>query len=137
MKNIFCLFIILISFFANSQSKKLIKDTISDKTPYTAVETMPQYYGGQEAMFKFIAENLEYPSDAVNSRIEGRVFVKFTIKENGMVADVHVISKDKLGYGCEEAAVAVIEKMPRWKPGLQNGIPVSVYYNLPIRFRMN
>lgn len=136
LKAVFYSILLLISICGYSQSVIIPKDTTSNKTTLTADEIMPEYEGGNAAMFKFISENLEYPTEAVNKRIEGRVFVKFTIEVDGTIKDVHVTGKEKLGYGLEEAAIAVVEKMPKWKPGQQNGVPVPVYFNIPIRFRL-
>ncbi len=97
---------------------------------------MPGYVGGEEKMFRFIAENMMYPKKAIQNGAEGMLKVKFTITPKGEVTKAQVISKDTLGYGCEEEAIRVTESMPRWNPGLQNGVPVSVYMNLPIRFRL-
>jgi protein TonB len=56
------------------------------------------------------------------------VHLKFTVTAEGNIKDIVILNKDKLGYGCEEAAMAVIRKMPRWTPGRQNGAPVPVYF---------
>ena len=105
-------------------------------SPFISVEQMPEFKGGEGAMMKFIAENLEYPQAAKDASIEGRVHLKFTVTADGSIKDIIVLNKDKLGYGCEEAAIAVIRKMPKWTPGRQNGQPVPVYFNIPIRFRL-
>jgi protein TonB len=105
-------------------------------SPFISVEQMPEFKGGEGAMMKFIAENLEYPQAAKDASIEGRVHLKFTVTADGSIKDIVILNKDKLGYGCEEAAIAVIKKMPKWTPGRQNGQPVPVYFNIPIRFRL-
>lgn len=104
--------------------------------PFVSVEQMPEFPGGEAAMMKFVAENLEYPQLAKDANIEGRVHLKFTVTADGHIKDIIILNKDRLGYGCEEAAIAVIKKMPKWKPGRQNGQPVPVYFNIPIRFRL-
>ena len=104
--------------------------------PFVSVELMPEFKGGETAMMKFIAENLEYPQAAKDAGVEGRVHLKFTVSADGSIKDIVVLNKERLGYGCEEAAIAVIKKMPKWSPGRQNGQPVPVYFNIPIRFRL-
>jgi len=136
LKKLLCSIFFLISIYGYSQSVNPTNDSSSIKTPFTAVEIMPEFEGGENAMYEFISKNLEYPSEAIRNRIEGRVFVKFTIEADGTIKDVQVLGKKRLGYGLEEAAIAVIEKMPKWKPGAQSGTPVPVYFNLPIRFRL-
>lgn len=116
----------------------LTMDSINDNdsVPKLRVEIMPSFVGGESEMMNFIAKNLNYPKKAVDSGIEGKIVVKFTCDKMGKVKDAHIISKDKLGYGCEEEALRVIRNMPRWNAGLQNGVPVNVYFNIPIRFRL-
>jgi len=103
---------------------------------FISVEQMPEFKGGDAAMSKFLSENLEYPEQAKNEGVEGTVHLKFTVTKDGSIKDITILNKDKLGYGCEEAAIAVIRKMPKWTPGRQNGEPVAVYFNIPIRFRL-
>ena len=82
----------------------------------------------------FIAENLVYPPLAIEKNIEGIVYVRFTINTDGTTADL-VIVRD-IGYGCGDAALEVVRKMPPWQPGYQQGQPVRVAYTLPIRFSL-
>lgn len=104
--------------------------------PFLAVEEMPEFTGGEAAMMKFIQENTKYPEQAIAGGVEGSVRVKFTVTATGEIKDAKIISKDRLGSGCEEEAIRVIMSMPRWKPGRQNGQAVPVYFNLPVRFRL-
>ena len=104
--------------------------------PFLAVEEMPEFPGGEAAMMKFVAENVEYPEEAKSAGVEGTIRVKFTVTAEGKIKDPLIISKDKLGSGCEQAAIKVILSMPKWKPGRQNGQAVPVYFNLPIRFKL-
>ncbi len=104
--------------------------------PFLAVEEMPEFTGGEGAMMKFIQENTKYPEQAIAAGVEGSVRVKFTVTSAGVIKDAKIISKDKLGAGCEEEAMRVIMSMPKWKPGRQNGQAVPVYFNLPVRFRL-
>ncbi|MCC6187303.1 MAG: energy transducer TonB [Chitinophagaceae bacterium] len=97
------------------------------------VEQMPEFIGGEKGLYKFIAENVRYPDSATKYGIEGQVKVKFIVDEKG-----HIISatttNTSFGYGLEEEAVRVVKMLPRWKPGKNNGKPVKVYYQIPIRF---
>ncbi len=152
-KNLFLLAFILYSFLGFAQNDSIPHDLLTPNSekpivpvakdePFTAVQEMPQFLAGdrdksESAMMKYIIENIVYPKDALKKKIEGKVRVKFTVSNTGEILDVHIISKDKLGYGCEEEAIRVIESMPNWKkPGTQNGIPVFVYFNIPINFRI-
>ena len=137
IKNTICSLLVFISFYSYSQTENSNYDSLKQKQIYTYAEEMPEFPGGETEMYKFIIKKLEYPSEAINNKIEGIVYLKFTILEDGTVSDIQVVSKKILGYGLEEAAIAVIKKMPKWRPGKQNGKPIPVYFNLPIRFRIS
>ncbi|GAB3896253.1 energy transducer TonB [Spirosoma agri] len=101
---------------------------------FIAVEQQPEYPGGIDALRTFLSKNLTYPRPAASSGIAGRVYVSFVVNSDGSLTDVHV--QKGIGFGCDEEAVRVIQKMPRWKPGKQAGRPVRVRYNLPIVFTL-
>ena len=101
---------------------------------YTYVEIFPSFPGGEVAMQKFIADNIYYPTIAVESGIQGVVVVQFVVNPEGRIIDP-VVVRD-IGGGCGEEAIKVVKKMPRWTPGEQNGRKVSVRYTLPVRFRV-
>lgn len=102
---------------------------------YTFVELMPEFPGGEDALNKFLRNNTHYPTMASESGISGTVFVKFVVDKSGMIGNV-TIEGAKKGGGLEEEAMRVVKKMPKWKPGKQNGETVAVYFNLPIRFTL-
>jgi TonB family protein len=103
----------------------------TDKT-YVAVEEMPEFPGGTEAINPFIKANLQYPKNAVETGITGKVFIDFTITKTGKVENVK-ISKG-LQPLLDEEALRVIRLMPDWKPGTQNGEKVEVKYQLSVSF---
>lgn len=92
----------------------------------------PEYPGGRIAMANFIANHLRYPDEAVANDVSGKVLVRFIVLADGTLSDFKVIQS--LGYGCDEEAVRVLKKMPRWKPGKQKGKNINVPYVLPFRF---
>ncbi len=98
------------------------------------VENMPEYPGGFEAMSDFINANLEYPHEAKDAGIEGRVFVSFVVEKDGSVSSIKLLRG--IGYGCDEAAMEVVRKMPKWKPATQKGKPVRVQYQIPFTFKL-
>jgi protein TonB len=71
---------------------------------------------------------------AKESGIQGRVFVTFVVEKDGSVTDVRVLRG--IGGGCDEEAIRVVQKMPKWKAGKQRGKPVRVQFNLPIKFTL-
>ncbi|MCP9768658.1 TonB family protein [Lacihabitans sp. LS3-19] len=101
---------------------------------FTAVETNPEFPGGVVAMYKFLGENIKYPSAAQRANINGRVFVKFVVEKDGSIGDVEVMKG--IGFGCDEEAIRVMKTMPRWNPGVQNGKNVRVYYNMPVVYKL-
>ena len=109
--------------------------TSYEDTVYQIVEQMPQYTGGEEAMMKYVAENIKYSQAAKDKNISGRVFVSFVIEKDGSVSNVKVVRG--IGGGCDEEAARVIKEMPKWKPGMQKGKPVRVNYMMPIFFKLD
>ncbi|MEQ8525960.1 energy transducer TonB [Gracilimonas sp.] len=104
--------------------------TAEDSTKiYDVVDQMPKIKGGIKEVYK----NIDYPRAAISGRVEGRVFVKFVVDENGDVKDAEVI-KD-IGAGCGDAALEGIKKV-KFTPGQLQGKAVKVYYTLPISFKI-
>ncbi|AWV98910.1 TonB family protein [Arcticibacterium luteifluviistationis] len=101
---------------------------------FTAVENNPEFPGGANEMYKHIAREITYPAAAQTARIEGRVFVKFVVRKDGSVGSPEVLKG--LGFGCDEEAIRIINEMPTWNPGIQNGKPVNVYFTMPIFFQL-
>jgi periplasmic protein TonB len=99
---------------------------------YDFLEQMPEYPGGNKALYEFLATNLQYPAEAVENNIEGTVYVKFFVDENGKVSSPVVLRG--IGSGCDEEAIRIINLMPQWKPGVENGKPAAVWYTIPVKF---
>ncbi len=107
---------------------------VVDDPEFILVEQQPEFKDGLKAMYRFLFENIKYPTIARESAIEGTVYVGFVVGRDGTIRDVVV--KRGLGGGLNEEAVRVIQLMPRWNPGKQNGKAVSVAFTLPIKFRL-
>ena len=92
-----------------------------------------EYPGGSEALKKFIKNNLRYPKEALNHRVEGSVFLRYEVNEKGKVHNISVISG--LGYGCDEEAERIIRllKYPQIK---NRGIKVNTKFKLAINFKL-
>ncbi|WP_165024940.1 M56 family metallopeptidase [Dysgonomonas sp. ZJ279] len=101
---------------------------------YVTVEQMPTFPGGELEMHKFIGENLNYPADAVEAKIQGRVTLRFIVKSTGEVTDVSIIRG--VHPSCDNEALRVVKSMPNWNPGKQNGKAVDVYFTLPILYKL-
>ncbi|WP_163355303.1 M56 family metallopeptidase [Dysgonomonas sp. 25] len=102
--------------------------------PFTTVEQMPQFVGGEEAMNQYIRKNLQYPLDAQENGVEGRVTIRFIVTHEGKIRDAKLLKG--ILPSCDEEALRVIREMPDWQPGKQNGQPVDVYFTIPIVFKL-
>ncbi|GAB6011167.1 energy transducer TonB [Viscerimonas tarda] len=98
------------------------------------VEQMPQPVGGTSELMDYLRKNLKYPVPSIEAGVEGRVFIKFVVGKDGSISGVHVLKG--LDPLCDKEAIRVVEKMPKWIPGMQNGNKVAVYYTLPIIFKL-
>lgn len=134
MKN-FLQFCILGILFGLPSGLSAQSPVITEDKPVYSVEQMPQYPGGEEELLKFIKDNLRYPKVAVETGIEGRVYIRFVVSRTGEVTDVTVIRS--LDASCDAEAVRVIKMMPNWTPGRQNGMNIPVYYTIPIVYKLN
>lgn len=112
-------------------STSAVVSTAKTNGPMIVVEQMPAFAGD---MNKFIASIIRYPEQAREANVQGRVLLQFVVNEDGSISNV-VIERG-IGAGCDEEALRVIEAMPKWKPGKQNGIAVKVYYKIPIKFSL-
>ena len=101
---------------------------------YTIVEQMPAFPGGEEKLIEFVSKNVEYPQEAKEEGVQGRVFVGFVVEKDGSVGDVKLLRG--IGHGCDEEAVRVVKMLPKWKPGMHNGVFVRVSYQIPINFKL-
>lgn len=99
---------------------------------YAKVEVRPSYPGGLEAFYKNIQGSIVYPKQAVESNLSGTVVVKFIIEKDGTITNAKIITS--IGGGCDEEALKVIQKSPKWNPGSIKGKPVRVQHMLPIKF---
>jgi TonB family protein len=108
--------------------------TFAQDEVYSIVEEMPVYPGGEEALFKFIGDNIRYPEEAKAAKVQGIVYLSFVVNKKGKVRDITVIRG--IGSGCDEAAIEMARAMPNWTPGRQRGKNVNVQYNLPVRFSL-
>jgi TonB family protein len=102
---------------------------------FTFVENPPRYAGGEDALAKYLSQNIHYPKDAKDNGVEGTVFVQFLVGADGGISDVKTVGKH-FGHGLEEESIRVVKTMPKWDAGSQDGKKVSVMFNLPIRYQV-
>jgi TonB family protein len=95
-------------------------------------ETMPEFPGGTVALNKFIRDNMQYPQSAKQSRIQGTVYVRFTVDRYGNITDPEIIRT--VNAALDKEALRLVKKMPRWKPATINSYPRAMQTTQPIRF---
>jgi len=101
---------------------------------FTSVEQMPQFPGGEAALMKYLQSHINYPPMAAENNVQGRVVVQFVVDKTGKVGEVKVVrSVDK---DLDKEAVRVCKSLPKFTPGRQNGQAVSVWYTLPVTFKL-
>ena len=101
---------------------------------YTVVEQMPEFPGGNDKLREYISSNTQYPQEAIEKGVEGKVFVGFVVEKDGSIGDVKLLRG--IGYGCDEEAMRVVKSMPKWIPGRQHGKTVRVGYQIPVFFKL-
>ena len=101
---------------------------------FNVVEQMPQFPGGEAALMKFLQSHINYPPMAAENGVQGKVVVQFVVDKTGRVGEVKVVrSVDK---DLDREATRVCKSLPKFTPGRQNGHPVSVWYTLPVSFKL-
>lgn len=106
-----------------------------EEVVFVVVESMPEFPGGQQALFKYLSENVKYPVFAQESGIQGRVICQFVVNKDGSIVDVEVVRSGG-DSSLDNEARRVIKSMPKWKPGKQRGKAVRVKYTVPVNFKL-
>ena len=110
----------------SGEGKEEVK-IVEDNTVYNAVEVKPDFPGGIQKFYAYFIKNFKAPEDEA---LNGKIQVTFVVEKDGSITDIKILRD--LGYGTGKEAKRVLDNSPRWKPGIQNGRPVRVQYNLPI-----
>ena len=117
------------------------KEVIAEEKPkeeetkvFDVVEQMPQFPGGQQALFEYLSKNIKYPVIAEENGVQGRVIVTFVVERDGSITDVKVVKS--VDPSLDKKAQRVVKAMPHWIPGKQNGSAVRVKYTVPVTFRL-
>ena len=106
----------------------------NDDTVYRSVEQMPQFPGGEAALMKYLKSHINYPPKAAKNNIEGNVIVQFVVKKDGSIGEVKVVHS--LEKDLDKEAVRVVKSLPKFTPGRHDGQAVSVWYTLPVSFKL-
>lgn len=132
-----------------AEERRIAFEKLSNTTPYyklpngklvyNKVDTEPSYPGGEAAMNMFLKDNLKFPAGLEDKDQEGTIFVDFIVTENGTVRETATSSYtfDNVDPAFNDEAMRVVNLMPKWNPGRQNGKPVDVKFSLPITFQLD
>ena len=107
---------------------------MNEKEESAAIDILPSFPGGANALIKYLSDNIQYPEDCYNQKIEGKVLVEFVVEANGSISSIDV--KKSVHPQLDAEAIRVIETMPRWFPAMIKNHPVRVKYFVPISFRL-
>ncbi|NTE04752.1 energy transducer TonB [Agrobacterium tumefaciens] len=128
MRKLMILALMGIAMFINSAKAQKIYDFVS-------VEKQPSYPGGIEKFYEYLGKEIKYPEAAKNNKTHGRVFVSFIVEKNGKLSDVTVTKG--LSTETDAEALRVLKNSPNWNPGILNGKPVRVKYNINVNFNLS
>lgn len=117
------------------EGDELILDKPIDEQVFTVVDVHPEYSGGPNEMMKFLKEHIRYPEFARENGIEGKVFVQFIVLKDGHLANFKIIRK--VDPSLDREALRVVQQMPNWVPGINNGKAVNVAVIIPVVFKLS
>lgn len=137
-KNIFL--ILFITLYSCQSSSVIVKEVISECNgqlikAFQDPKVKSQFPEGNEGMWKFIFENLQYPQEAEKLKINGKIDILFIITKEGDICNIEILSKSKQYLDIE--IIRVLRLMPKWIPAIYNGETVNSYYLLRINFNKN
>ena len=107
---------------------------VASDTPFEIVQQSPEFPGGIDGLNKWLRENLIYPVVAQENGIQGKVIMRFVIEKDGSVTNAQVLRS--VDASLDKEAMRVVGLMPKWKPGIQKGKAVRVYYTMPVAFQL-
>ena len=114
----------------------LVKEGTNEENKiYDVVEQMPQYPGGKDKLRQYLAMSIRYPKEAEMAGIQGRVIGSFIVEKDGSLTGARI--EKSVDKSLDAEALRIINEMPKWTPGMQDGEPVRVKYLVPITFRIS
>jgi protein TonB len=94
----------------------------------------PEFPGGKEELMKFVQNNLTYPEECLSNGIQGRVIVKFIVEADGTVTSPTI--EQSVDHALDSVSLAMVKKMPKWRPALEVQKPVRREHSVPVTFRL-
>lgn len=124
--------------FKAVQEQVVVKEPEPEKPKeeeiFQAVEQPAEFPGGMAALMKWLGNNIRYPEAAQQNDIQGRVIVKFVVEKDGSVGHATILKG--VDRDLDREALRVVNKMPKWQPGKNNGVAVRSYFTLPVQFKL-
>jgi len=111
------------------------EEPVENDFTHVIVEQMPKFPGGELALRKFIAKNINYPAISRENDVQGKVYVRFAVSKDGSVKKVSVVRG--VDEDLDKEAIKVVKKLPKFEPGRMGNKPVSVWYTVPIHFKLS
>jgi len=102
---------------------------------YKSVEHMPQFPGGDAALVKWLSSHMKYPAMAAENNVQGKVIMQFVVDKTGKVTRAKV-ARSSGDESLDNEALRLCTALPDFTPGSQNGQPVSVWYTMPVTFKL-
>ncbi|MDH6311044.1 TonB family protein [Dysgonomonas sp. PFB1-18] len=103
-----------------------------EEKPFVSIEIFPEFVEGKEALQKFMGKNLKYKSEYRNDTLVTEIIIRFIVHKTGEILEPKILKGEDTTFA--KAALAAVNKMPKWKPGKQCGVSVSVYYTILFRY---
>ncbi len=113
---------------------EIIDPEQEDKVYEAIVDVRPTFPSGDEKLMKWISQHLQYPQNAYDAHIQGRVIVRFLVKEDGSVGDAKIVRP--VYPSLDEEALRVVRTLPQFNPAILNGKAVEYWFTIPIIFRI-
>ena len=113
---------------------EIIDPEQEDKVYEDIVDVRPTFPGDDEKLMEWLSHNIQYPLNAYNSHIEGRVIVQFLVKEDGSVGDAKIVRS--VFTALDEEALRVVRTLPKFNPAILNGKTVEYWFTIPVVFRL-
>lgn len=120
--------------YGSNKGQQANKKPVGDNTIYDSVDEMASYPGGKSEMYQFMKSELQYPQEAKDKKIQGRVLVDFVINRDGSIQDVKV--KQSVDPLLDAEAIRMVKAMPKWTAAQRDGKNVRSRYSLPVLFKL-
>lgn len=113
-----------------------IESSSKQDDTYMIVDEPPSFVGGTAQMNQYFAKNMKYPERAIKEEIQGKVYIKFVVEEDGTPTQVKLMKGITDCPECDVEAVRLVKQMPKWEPGKINGKAVKCYFTIPVTFKL-